>query len=329
MFIVPLALERLIQSIKRSAIRPSIVELSAFLLPIVPWVIVSVLAYGSPVPHSVLAKVGAYSLPREAAFVRLLQHFATPFMGNLVIGPYAIGLGLLFLPALSIVGWRSKIRTQPVIWPLAAYPLAYLLAFSLANPLIFRWYLAPPLPLYVMGISLGIEQLSRGRVDPYLKVGFAVLVVTLTLNAWSIHPDHGSTRPAPKMAYVQLEELYIQAAKDLQPVLSENDVIAAGDIGALGYFTRARILDTVGLITPVTLEYFPIPPEYYVINYAIPPDLIIDQHPDYIVMLEVYGRVGLLRDKRFNDDYRLIAAYPTDIYGSEAMLVFARRDEQP
>jgi hypothetical protein len=328
LFILPIGLERLIQGLKRSEFRPSLAELFAFLLPVVPWAITSINAYGNPLPHSLLAKVGAYSLPPEAAFVRLLQHFATPFMGNLVIGAYAIGLGLLFLPALSIIGWRYTIRSRPEVWPLAAFPAAYLFAFSLANPLIFRWYLVPPLPLYVLGICLGFEQLSQNRFASYLKYGFAILVMTLTLNAWTIHPDHGLTRPAPKMAYVQLEELYIQAAEDLQPVLDDNDVIAAGDIGALGYFTRARILDTVGLITPVTLDYFPIAPEHYVINYAVPSDLIIDQQPDYLVILEVYGRAGLLRDERFNEGYRLIATYPTDIYGSKAMLVFERRDEQ-
>ncbi len=329
LFLLPVGLERLIQLWKRSPTRPTAIELFAFLLPLAPWVVISILAYGTPIPHSILAKVGAYSLPREAAFVRLLQHYATPFMGNLILGPLAVGIGLLLLPALCIIGWQQTIRRRSNTWPLAAYPAVYLFAFSIANPLIFRWYLVPPLPLYVLGIFLGLEQLSSNRMAPYIKWAAAGLIVLLTLNAWTLAPDHGPNRPAPRMSYIKLEEIYVNVAHDLQPLLRPGDVIAAGDIGALGYYTKAPILDTVGLITPVTLDYYPIPEEYYVINYAVPPDLILDELPAYLVILEIYGREGLLRDPRFNNDYQLLSAYSTDIYGSEAMLVFKLRSLQP
>jgi hypothetical protein len=58
----------------------------------------------------------------------------------------------------------------------------------------------------------------------------------------------------------------------------------------------------------------------------MPPDLILDEKPEYVVLLEVYGRNGLLRDPRFQNKYRVCAQYPTDIYGSRSMLVFCRKD---
>jgi hypothetical protein len=39
----------------------------------------------------------------------------------------------------------------------------------------------------------------------------------------------------------------------------------------------------------------------------------------------VYGRLGLLRDPEFNEHYALIQTIPTDLYGSEGMLVYRRR----
>jgi hypothetical protein len=93
----------------------------------------------------------------------------------------------------------------------------------------------------------------------------------------------------------------------------------------LGYFTGARILDTIGLISPVSVGYYPLPDSFYVINYAIPPALINDQEPEVVVILEVYGRGGLLLDPEFNLTYALEETYPTDLYGSEGMLVFRRR----
>jgi arabinofuranosyltransferase len=325
LFILPLMVERLRQLWLKSPTRPSWAELLAFLLPITPWVIIASLAYGQPIPHSILAKVGAYQLPPEAAFVRLLQNYATPFMGNLLLGRLWIGIGLLLLPALSIAGWLQVIRKHHDLWPLAAFPWIYLAAFSLANPLIFRWYLTPPLPIYVLGITIGLAGLTANPKVRIVRLALSALIIVFTLNAWTLTPDHGPQRPAPKMAYIKLEQLYIQVAEQLQGEVKHGDVLAAGDIGALGYFTNAEILDTVGLVSPITLDYLPIPASYYVINYAIPPELILDQMPDYLVILEVYGREGLLRNPRFNQLYQLTESYPTDIYGSRAMLVFKLR----
>jgi hypothetical protein len=81
----------------------------------------------------------------------------------------------------------------------------------------------------------------------------------------------------------------------------------------------------VGLNSPQATNYYPLDPAMYVINYAISPDLILDNHPDYVVILEVYGREGLLKDPRFWEQYRLRRTIPTDIYGSEGLLILERR----
>jgi hypothetical protein len=139
------------------------------------------------------------------------------------------------------------------------------------------------------------------------------------------HPDHGPVRPAPEMAWFKLELLYQQAAKRIQPDLQPGDVVAAGDIGAVGWFTGAAILDTVGLISPEAVPYYPLDPSLAVINYAVSPDLIRDLQPDYIIVLEVYVRKSLLSAPWFRDEYTLVESLDTDIYGSEGMLTFKRR----
>jgi hypothetical protein len=94
----------------------------------------------------------------------------------------------------------------------------------------------------------------------------------------------------------------------------------------LGYYLDARILDTVGLNSAQSVQYYPLPESMYAIVYAMPPNLILDQQPQYVVLLEVYGRNGLLLDSRFLAAYRICAQYPTDIYGSRSMLVYCRKD---
>jgi len=356
----PLILDRLVRAVRKTDEPLSARELLAFLAPTLGWAAFAALTFGSPIPHSVQAKAGAYILPANDALIRLIQHYATPFMEqNLLGSALAVGLGLVLYPFLYMIGARRIYRREARLLGWLLYPALYFITFALPNPLIFRWYLTPPLPVYFFGILAGVETLVMGKnwysvsgmrdsatppsspVNPnteltntalpkrrtrLILLGFLLILPTLLLlTEWRIHPDHGLNRPAPEMAWYKLELLYRQAADFLAPQMSPGDVLAAGDVGVLGYYTPARILDTVGLNSPETLAYYPLDPKYYVINYAVAPDLITDQQPDWVVILEVYGRLGLLPDLRFQAQYELVKTLDTDIYGSEGMLIYRKR----
>jgi hypothetical protein len=125
------------------------------------------------------------------------------------------------------------------------------------------------------------------------------------------------------MAWIELEVLYHQVALDLRDELAATGGhLAAGDIGTLGWYTGAPILDLVGLVSPQASGYYPLPEEAYVINYAVSTDYVLAERPEFIVILEVYGRNTLAQDPRFQESYRVWRSYPTDIYGSTAMQVF-------
>ncbi len=326
----PLALERLRLALawppsRGRRVPVSWAEALAFFVPIAAWVGFGTAFYGSPIPHSVLAKAVAYRLPPEAAFVRLLQHYATPFLEHLTLSTRWIPFGLVLYPSLCALGAARLLRRDLAAWPLFVYPWLYFTAFALANPLIFRWYLAPPLPFYFLAIFVGAERVAADLRRPRLVLAFSLAALLLSLRGWTLHPDHGPDRPAPQMAFIQLELLYQQVAEDLQGEIQPGQVLAAGDVGALGYYSGARILDTVGLNSPQAVRYYPLPASAYVINYAMPPALIDDLQPDYLVLLESYGRNGLLRDPAFLAGYQLLRTYPTDLYESTSMLVFRRR----
>ncbi|HEY69306.1 MAG TPA: hypothetical protein G4O08_01855 [Anaerolineae bacterium] len=325
----PLVLERLRQTLpegrfNRKPIRISLGEIAAFTLPLLAWAAFGFWFYGNPIPHSITAKTAAYLLPPEAGLVRLLQHYATPFLAHETFGLWWIGAGLLLYPVLHVIGSLEIIRRQPETWPMLSYPWIYFAVFALANPLLFRWYLVPPLPMFFLGVFLGIERLGRSLKFHHLTTVFAALAVALSLRTWRLHPDHGPDRPAPEMAFIRLELLYEQVAIALVDEIQPGQVLAAGDIGTLGYLTDAPILDTVGLISTEATRYYPLPAADYEINYAIPTRLITDLEPDYLVILEVYGRHTLLRDPEFEHMYTRIETIPTDMYGSEGMLIYAR-----
>ncbi|GAB4472103.1 MAG: hypothetical protein Kow0088_06440 [Anaerolineales bacterium] len=312
-----------------------------FTLPCTLWLLFAHSYFGSFFPNSIAAKALAYHLPQHSALIRLLQHYATPFAEDKTFGKWGIAAGLILYPSLALFGGMEFLRKTKRMLAFTLFPWIYFLVFALANPLIFRWYLTPPLPFYILCIFMGtialwrrIAQAIQSKVTQ-LRINCSaiqicstiILPTLLILPAWQLHPTHGPDRLAPEMAYIQLELHYNEAVNFLEaysPKPLSSLTIAAGDVGVLGYRTNAYILDTVGLNSPQTLDYFPIEPQYYVINYAIPTQLILDNLPDYVVMLEVYGRKTLLTSKDFLMRYRLVNKIDTDIYGSDGLLIFKK-----
>jgi hypothetical protein len=329
-------------------------EAAIFLLTLAPWAIFAALYFGSPIPHTLAAKAEAYRLPPGAGLVRLIQHYGTPFFEHLVFGNLWPMMGFILYLIITLVGALAAVRRDPRAWPVALYPWLYFAAFAASNVLIFRWYLAPPLPFYFLLILVGIAKIADDIRLPttdrrlptvvtqasrftfhasrftqhaprLLPPAYGCLAFLFSLNAWGLRPDHGPRTPAPEMAWHKLELLYTDIGTGLAPRVTPQTLVAAGDVGALGYYSDARILDTVGLMSPEAVAYYPLDPDLYVINYAVAPQLILDQQPDYVVLLEVYGRKGLFADSRFLAEYELIQKIPTDIYGSDGLLVWARR----
>jgi hypothetical protein len=302
-------------------------EAALFLGLLLPWLLFASYTFGSPIPQSVQAKVGAYHLGATDALVRLLQHYSTPFFEHEVAGRFWPAIGLPLYLALFLLGGLVLLRREFRLWPFLAYPLVYAIVFAASNPLIFRWYLAPPLPAYFTGIAAGGGALLGrlpGRAGKATVAGLLAVWLGLSLNAYTLHPDHGPPHPSPEMAWFKLELLYQDAAELVRPRLAPGDVVAAGDIGALGWGTGAPILDTVGLVSPEALPYYPLPPEQVVTNYAMPAELVRQLQPAYVVTLEVYVRNTLLPTAWFDEQYELLHTLETDIYGSDGMLIFAR-----
>jgi hypothetical protein len=124
----------------------------------------------------------------------------------------------------------------------------------------------------------------------------------------------------------QRETALFDVGLGLAQDLPSSAVVAAPEIGALGYASNLRVLDTVGLVSPAALRYYPLPADQLVVDNAIPVRLILDARPDMVVTLDAFAERSLLVDPNFQHEYRLERRDPVQVWQSSWLLLYRRVD---
>jgi hypothetical protein len=185
---------------------------------------------------------------------------------------------------------------------------------------LFPWYLVPLVPFYLLGAAAGLARLGHIRA-PWL------MLLVLAWQVPAVDLPHAPLLPVGSSFW--RESVLLDVGQQLSASLPRSAVVAAPEIGALGYASDLRMLDTVGLVSPAALPYYPLPAAQLVTDNAIPPRLILDQTPDAVVTMDAFAERSLLRDPAFLAAYRLDRTYDAPVWASQQLLVFIRRDGAP
>jgi len=192
-------------------------------------------------PTTFYAKQAEYAALRSIPLARrLLDQFVQPVIGaGLILLP---GVGMVVVAALRSRTWS---RLLPLLWI-----AAHLSAYALRLPVTYQHgrYAMPVIPaLLVLGLEGMAGWLAPGSASALRRVvsrawGAALAAVALTF--WVL----GARAYASDVAVIETE--MVRAARWVAEETEPQALVAAHDIGALGYFGERRLIDLAGLISP-------------------------------------------------------------------------------
>jgi arabinofuranosyltransferase len=318
---------------------------ASFASVLAPWLIFATWRYGSPLPQSLQAKSHAIYLVSSWENARQIGfHLGGLLLGS-PTGLAAEGLALfpregmsrplivvaLVLFVVWIVGAERAIRLDKRWAAVFAFPIVFAGTYALIGlrgRLMAEWYLVPLTPFWLLGLFTAVSnfpvRLALQRREGW-SVVFGAPIVLAQIAGLNWGRDSSRAVLMPKVVWTEREMQYRQAVEFLRPRLRAGDVVAASEIGTIGYYCECRILDTVGLVSPEAVRYYPLPRWQYVVNYAVPPGLVRDADPAYLVSLDVFVRASLLRQDWFNHEYQVVWELSSQVFGSRKLLVFSRK----
>lgn len=236
--------------------------LFASALPLLPYFAFNYAANGHLWPNTFYAKQAEYAASLAIPLPERVAHLLYFSLGGPPQGWQGISAAhWLLLPGLILATWRAARRDWrqkrlytlfPLLWA-----VAHVFLYAWRLPVTFQHgrYLLAALPIWVLfGLAGWLALLPRSdpaaQQRPGLRLAWlanrvaaAVLVVLLLFFL-----PAGAQQYRTDVAFVEGE--MVAAAHWLQANTPPQALIAAHDIGAIGYFAQRPLLDLAGLISP-------------------------------------------------------------------------------
>jgi hypothetical protein len=212
---------------------------------LVPYLLMNLALSGTPFPNTLYAKLAEYAAWQQSPLSLKLESFSLIFFA---------GAALIMLPAVVgavVVGLRR--RRWAVILALG-WALGYAALYAYLLPVYQNGrYLMPGMAAYlIVGLLFLAEWLPTAETRPLRLVRFAWLATLATISA--IFYFYGAGKYSRDVALIQHE--MVVSAEWVAKELPRHELVAAHDIGALGFFApQVRLLDLAGLISPEVVPF--------------------------------------------------------------------------
>jgi len=227
-----------------------------FLLPAGLYLLFNLQVAGDLLPNTFYAKQAEYAITRS---LPLLQR-----LSKLGVQPF-VGAGIVLLPGFLLFLYKA---VKQKAWKKLAGPLwaiGYILLYVWKLPVTYQHgrYLIPTMSVfYIWGFAGFMDWINWKSEDLFSRLmsrTWGIVLGVVTILFWGI----GARVYARDVAFIETE--MVRAAHWVRSETTQGEVIAAHDIGALGYFTGREIVDLAGLVSPEVIPF--IRDEEQIANY--------------------------------------------------------------
>ncbi|MGD1996656.1 MAG: hypothetical protein PVH62_07770 [Anaerolineae bacterium] len=229
---------------------------------VTPYLALNLHLSGTIWPNTYYAKQTEYAVHRlQPLLVRLFGRWGSEKSPGVVTAPL-VGGQILFVPGILRELWRAFRRSRQglsarrlVWWLPVTWVAATLVVYTLRLPVTYQHgrYLIPiipPLLVYGVGGTVHLVRSMRHRAAE------RVLARTLLAASAILFPIFwvlGAQAYATDVAVIEGE--MVAVARWLEAETEPTALIAAHDIGAIGYFSRRPLLDMAGLVSPEVIPF--------------------------------------------------------------------------
>lgn len=216
--------------------------LMVFLPFIVAYLIFNRFTAGTFLPNTFYAKQTEYAaLYQTNLLTRLIQLFGQPWIG----AAFLLVPGFIMM-LVEVIRQRNWFLLSLYLWA-----IGYVIIYAVRLPVTYQHarYLMPTMPIfYLLGLLGTLKFLQKIRLKPsrqrLLHFALVTLFVFSIIGFWGL----GLTAYAKDTAIIHQE--MVQTAIWIRENIPSDEIIAAHDIGALGYYGNHDIVDLAGLISP-------------------------------------------------------------------------------
>lgn len=220
---------------------------------------------GEILPNTFFAKQAEYQILYSKP---LLSRFLEMILVSLT------GTGILLVPGFLYYFYCSIRERKWEVLSAYLWFFGYLLIYAIRLPVTYQHgrYIIPTIPVYLLLSVIGIYSFFQGSMMKWnlIKFGYKVSILVVLVIFFFL----GGKAYAEDVAIIQSE--MVKTARWVNENLPSDAVIAAHDIGALGFFADRQIIDLAGLISPEVIPF--IRDEDQLSNY------LDENNTDYLVI---------------------------------------------
>lgn len=285
--------------------------IAVFCVALTPWLLFTWFTYGYILPNSVSVK----AIQADMAWLRPLGHWSMYFLTQPKMPWITYPLALFG----GFYAWREYVGGKPFMLVVMVFGILQVIAYSMMHaPIGYFWYLAPGNLTIDMAVVFGLYKILKAilscmQVNAGVNINehFRVLLVFLLTFFGTF--KFAST-PYTLLKPYRLGDDYTKAGVWINQNTPKDTVVAATEIGYIGYFSNRKIRDIHGLIHPESLPF--LKKEAWEWWYKTnPPQIIVMHKPAWPgePALDSGWNLETLRD--FEDRYRMVRNFGTiEIY---------------